>query len=203
MMRYSDEHYMRTHKNVDFHSLQQAVDKALSLGCDISSSQKNYYWRYDEELNHLSNLAGFYWNDLERLAYSLGEYLPLRSYKFMADDDFMGSGIIWFNHAIACLPDSNLITALVNEEDNNKLYGDTTWENIDYKLRQARMNAIQKLKKEDLLLLLASSCGMIAKVAELQAEAAMLVGLIDELEYQHNAIVAKDGSVIHHPASGI
>lgn len=192
--------YSNSHKLLDYHSVQQRLNEITAFDCGGYRGNSQYYSHYRDWINTFSCDAAAVSNSLERLAEHLGMALPQRKrIRFECWDQDTGSGILWFNQAIAFREDSNLLQAMENEgviDDLMDLNG--KYEETDYNQRQQRQHTVERLPKAQHDLLLLGTMGVLYRFGFIDAHFIALRGMIDGLDYEQALIVEKNGDLSPH-----
>ncbi len=117
--------------------------------------------------------------------------MPMKKIAFCGEDDSSQTATAWFNTAAAMLSDTDMAELLENEN----VYGADIFTE-----KQKRINALNKLTKQQQMMLYTEVNGFIIRYLELSAAFETIEAVINELDYHQSAMGRKGDTVLPQSA---
>lgn len=176
---------MALYKKLDLWSISDGLDKMMDY-CYNGNEKNSPYWdHYCEQINELCNVAANLYNDLQDIKSRLWYQMPAKKIAFCGEDDCSQTATAWFNTAAAMLYDTNMTELLEHEN----IYCADEWAE-----KQKRIAALNRLTKQQQMLLYTEVIGFITRYLELSAAFETIEAVITELDY-HQTVIKGGGSV--------
>ena len=182
---------MALYKKLDLWSVTDGLDKMMDY-CFNGNEKDSPYWDYYcDQINELCNMASDLYMELDDLKSRLWYQMPAKKIAFCEEDDSSQTAIAWFNTAAAMLADTDMAELLEHE---NIYCADL------YEEKQKRITALNRLTKQQQMLLYTVVLGFITWYLELSAAFDTIEAVITELDYHQSAIAHKNGVTLPQTA---
>ena len=175
---------MALYKKLDLWSISDGLDKMMDY-CYNGNEKNSPYWdHYCEQINELCNVAANLYNDLLDIKSRLWYQMPAKKIAFCGEDDCSQTATAWFNTAAAMLYDTDMTELLEHEN----IYCADEWTE-----KQKRNSALNRLTKQQQMLLYTEVIGFITRYLELSAAFETIEAVITELDYHQSAVKGNGG----------
>ena len=182
---------MALYKKLDIWSITDGLDKMIDY-CYNGNEKGSPYWdHYYDQINELCNMASDLYVELEDIKSRLWYQFPVKKIAFCDEDDCSQTAAAWFNTAAAMLSDTDMTELLEHEN----LYHADEWAE-----KQKRISALNKLTKQQQMLLYTEVIGFITRYLELSAAFDTIEAVISELDYHQSALKGKEGVILPQSA---
>ena len=176
---------MALYKKLDLWSISDGLDKMMDY-CYNGNEKNSPYWdHYCDQINELCNAAADMYNELDDVKSRLMYQMPAKKIAFCDEDDCSQTATAWFNTAAAMLSDTDMAELLEHEN----IYRADEWAE-----KQKRIAALNRLTKQQQMLLYTEVTGFITRYLELSAAFDTIEAVINELDYHQSAIAPKDAA---------
>lgn len=182
---------MALYKKLDLWSVTDGLDKMMDYYFNGNEKDSPYWDYYCDQIDELCNMASDLYMELDNLKSRLWYQMPAKKIAFCEEDDSSQTAIAWFNTAAAMLADTDMAELLKHE---NIYCADL------YEEKQKRITALNRLTKQQQMLLYTEVLGFITRYLELSAAFDTIEAVITELDYHQSAIVHKNGVILPQTA---
>ena len=182
---------MALYKKLDLWSVTDGLDKMMDYFFNGNEKDSPYWDYYCDQINELCNMASDLYMELDDLKSRLWYQMPAKKIAFCEEDDSSQTAIAWFNTAAAMLADTDMAELLEHE---NIYCADL------YEEKQKRITALNRLTKQQQMLLYTEVLGFITRYLELSAAFDTIEAVITELDYHQSAIAHKNGVTLPQTA---
>ncbi len=182
---------MGLYKKLDLWSITEGLDKMTDYYYRGNEKGSPYWDHYDEQINELCNMASDLYGELLSIRDRLWYQMPMKKIAFCGEDDSSQTATAWFNTAAAMLSDTDMAELLENEN----VYGADIFTE-----KQKRINALNKLTKQQQMMLYTEVNGFIIRYLELSAAFETIEAVINELDYHQSAMGRKGDTVLPQSA---
>ena len=176
---------MALYKKLDLWSISEGLDKMMDYCYNGNVKNSPYWYHYCDQINELCNAAADMYNELQDIKNKLWYQMPAKKIAFCGEDDCSQTATAWFNTAAAMLYDTDMTELLEHEN----IYRADEWAE-----KQKRIAALNRLTKQQQMLLYTEVTGFIARYLELSAAFETIEAVIAELDY-HQSAMKGNGSV--------
>ena len=160
--------------------------------CYNGNEKNSPYWdHYCEQINELCNAAADLYNELQDIKNKLWYQMPVKKIAFCGKDDCSQTATAWFNTAAAMLFDTDMTELLEHEN----IYCADEWTE-----KQKRISALNRLTKQQQMLLYTEVIGFITRYLELSAAFETIEAVITELDYHQSAVKGNGGVTLPQTA---
>lgn len=182
---------MALYKKLELWSISDGLDKMMDY-CYNGNAKDSPYWDYySVQINELCNMASDLYVELQDVKSRLWYQMPAKKIAFCDKDDCIQIATAWFNTATTMLSDTDM-TELLEREN---MYGADEWAE-----KQKLISALNKLTKQQQMLLYTEVTGFITWYLELSAAFDTIEAVINELDYHQSIMKGNDGVVLPQSA---
>lgn len=182
---------MALYRKLDLWTISDGLDKMMDY-CYRGNEKNSPYWDYYyDQINELCNAAADLFNELQGIKSRLWYQMPAKKISFCGEDDCSQTATAWFNTAAAMLYDTDMTELLKHEN----IYCTDEWAE-----KQKRVFALNRLTKQQQMILYTEVIGFITRYLELSAAFETIEAVITELDYHQAVLNGKNGVMLSQSA---